>query len=297
MVRWTTGAVAAVALGFAAPAAAQDADWSGFYIGVNATGSRDKVSAEADLQVNQISNLVVTGRGIVVVPATGRDLDASGNDTSAFGGAQVGYQWQAGTIVFGAEAEFDPFERSAAVSQAYALPATILAPASTADAMRDVSIGNQWSVRARLGAALGRTLVYATGGYASARARLTSIDSYTNPGGPTPPGSGGPGNPTFNSGPEGPVVTTASARRNMGGWTGGIGVEQALGRRFSAALEYRHTDLGAKDFSPTNTATVNTGPETRGDNGATGILGNVQSGPTRIQLQSDAVSLRLNFRF
>lgn len=278
----------------AAPAAAQNRDWSGFYIGANVAGSRDKVAADATLQIAQVSNLFVAGRGIVVVPGTSRELDASDSGTNGFGGAQAGYQWQSGAIVFGAEAEFDPFGRTATVSQAYTLPFTVLTPVTTVAAQRDVRVNNQWSIRARLGIAFGNTLAYATGGYASARARMTSIDSFTNPGGPGAPNTDGS---TFNGGPEGPVVTTASARRNMGGWTGGLGIEQALGSHLSVALEFRHTDLGARDFTPTNATTVNTGPEMRGTNGATGLLGSVASGTTRIQLDSDALSLRLNFRF
>lgn len=277
-----------------APAFAQNGSWSGFYIGANGTGAHDRVSAEATLQINQISNLFVAGRGIVVVPGTTRQLDASESETNWFGGVQAGYQWQAGAIVFGAEAEYDPLGRNATVSQTFTLPITILAPATTVTATRDVRINSQWSVRGRIGVAFGRTLAYATAGYASARTRMTSIDSYTNPGGAGAPNTDGS---TFNGGPEGPVVTTASARRSMGGWTGGVGIEQALGSQLSVALEFRHTNLGARDFTPTNATTVNTGPETRGTNGATGLLGSVANGPTRSQLDSNAVSLRLNFRF
>jgi outer membrane immunogenic protein len=294
MIRWISGPVAAVVLALPSAASAQDYQWTGFYIGANAAGSRDKAGADATLNINQISNLVVAGRGLVVVPGTTRDLDASSSQTNAFGGAQAGYQWQSGAIVFGAEVEFDPFSSTASVSQTQTLPITILTPVTTIDSTRDVRINNQWSIRARLGIAFGSTLAYAAGGYASARARATSVDSFTNPGGPGAPNTDGS---TFNGGPEGPVLTTASDRRNMGGWTGGLGAEQALGAHFSLALEYRHTDLGAKNFTLANQATVNTGPESHGTNGATGLLGSVSTGPTRISLRSDAVSLRLNFRF
>lgn len=286
--------LAASAVSIASPAHAQNRTWSGFYIGANVAGSRDRVGAEATLQITQVSNLFVTGRGIVVVPGTTRPLDASDRRTNWLGGAQAGYQWQSGPVVFGAEAEYDPFGRTATAAQTQTLPITVLTPVTTVASQRAVRINNQWSIRARLGIAFGNTLAYATAGYASARARMTSVDSFTNPGGPGAPNTDGS---TFNGGPEGPVVTTASARRNMSGWTGGVGIEQALGSRFSVALEYRHTDLGTGDFTPTNAATVNTGPEMRGSNGATGILGSVASGPTRIQLDSDALSLRLNFRF
>lgn len=284
---------AAAALLTASGANAQT-EWGGFYIGANAAGSRDGISADATLQINQISNLFVAGRGIIIVPATSRPFNASRSETNWFGGAQAGYQWQTGNIVFGAEAEYDPFSRNASVSQSQSLPPTILSPSTAVAAERDVRLNNQWSIRARFGVAFGGTLAYATGGYAAARARVRSIDSFTNPGGPGAPNTDGT---TFDGGPEGPVLTTASERRNMGGWTAGIGLEQALGAHFSIALEYRHTDLGAGNFTLANQTTVNTGPESRGSNGATGLLGNVSTGPTRVQLDSDALSLRLNYRF
>jgi outer membrane immunogenic protein len=285
--------IAAIAL-LGSASAAQAQSWTGFYIGVNGQGSRDRVAADATLQIQQISGLFVTGRGIVIVPGTTRDFAASRRETSWSGGAQLGYQWQSGNIVFGAEADFDPFHRDLGLAQSQQLPPTALTPAATIDSVRNVRLDQEWTARARLGIAFGGTLAYATGGYANARARATSIDSFTNPGGPAAACSPAPCQ--ANLGPEGPVVTTASARHRMGGWTGGLGLEQQLGAHFSLGLEYRHSDLGAKDFAGTQT-TVNTGPETHGDNGGTGSLGQVSTGPTHLSLRTDALSLRLNFRF
>lgn len=285
---------AAAALVSATAASATPPNWTGFYVGVNGTGSRDKVDASGTLQIQQISGLFVTGRGIVIVPGTTLPFAASHNETNWGGGGQLGYQWQSGNFVFGAEADYDPFHRNVAVAQSQQLPPTALTPATTIDSVRDVRINGEWSIRARLGVAFGGTLAYATGGYANARGRVTNVDSFTNPGGPAAPCT-----PACqaNLGPEGPVVTTGSAHRNMGGWTGGLGVEQALGAHFSIALEYRHTDLGSKDFTPSGGTVVNTGPETHGNNGGTGSLGQVSPGPTNISLTTDALSLRLNFRF
>jgi outer membrane immunogenic protein len=283
---------AIAALGSASAAQAQS--WTGFYIGANAQGSRDRVAADATLQIQQISGLFVTGRGIVIVPGTTRDFAASHRETNWSGGGQLGYQWQSGNVVFGAEADFDPFRRDLSVAQSQQLPPTAITPATTIDSVRNVRLDQEWTARARLGIAFGGTLAYAAGGYANARARVTSIDSFTNPGGPAAPCT-----PACqaNLGPEGPVVTTGSARHRMGGWTGGGGVEQQLGAHFSLALEYRHSDLGAKDFTPASVTTVNTGPETHGNNGGTGSLGQVSGGATHLSLRTDALSLRLNFRF
>ena len=50
-------------------------------------------------------------------------------------------------------------------------------------------------------------------------------------------------------------------------------------------------------FTLSNQTTVNTGPETKGDNGGTGILGSVSTGPTLISLKSDSFGVRVNFHF
>lgn len=278
------------------PVNAQE-EWKGFYAGGNGFVSSDQSAASAALQINQISNLFVSGRGIVVVPGTTRDFTASKRKTNGNGGVQTGYQWQAGKFVFGGEADLNPFHRTFSVSQSFQIPNTILAPASTVTAQRDAQLSSELSLRGRAGVAFGKTLVYGTVGYDNARVQLKYTDSYTNPGGITPAGCGTAPNVCFNSGPEGPVITTASQSKNMGGWTAGAGVEQKFGKRLSIGFEYRYTDLGSKTFTPANAATANTGPETVGTNGATGLLGSVVSGPTRISLKSDSFGVRVNFHF
>lgn len=282
------------------PSSPQVHNWTGFYIGGNGYGSRDRVSADANLLVTQISGLFVASIGIIIVPGTERTLASSGNHTGWGGGGQAGYQWQSGKVVFGVEGDFDPFHRTASVSQSQQLVHTVLQPIDTIDVRRDVRLSRELSIRGRIGVAFGSNLVYGTGGYANARARVMSIDSFTDPGGPgqvsgcllgfSPPC-------IFNGGPEGPVVTTASESHNMGGWTVGGGLDHALGRHYSIGVEYRHTSLGSKVFTLATQTTTNTGPEKRGTNGGTGVLGSVSTGPTRISLRSDAISVRFNFHF
>src|SRR6185436_19159749 len=98
--RWTMkkyllGAVAVIA--FAAPAAAADIaalyDWSGFYIGANGGwGSSRKCW---DINNN--------GGGVIAPVAAEGCHDATGG----VAGGQIGYRWQAGTWVFGLEAQGD----------------------------------------------------------------------------------------------------------------------------------------------------------------------------------------------
>ena len=150
--------------------------------------------------------------------------------------------------------------------------------------------------RARSATPSAARLVYATGGYASARLSAFAIDTFTNPGGPA--ASCAPAPCQANLGPEGPNTTTSSnARGTVGGWRAGLGVDQRLGRHFSIGLEYLHTDFGAHDLTFHSSVTSFAGTFTHGDNGATGTHGQVNTAATRVAMTTDAIGLRLNFRF
>jgi opacity protein-like surface antigen len=288
--------IAAAAALLTASAASAQTSWTGFYFGVNGFGSRENLRASDTLLITQISNLQVTGRGLVVVPGTTLPLNASGHKTEADWGAQLGFQWQSGQFVFGAEADGDPFHHNVSASQSQQLPPTALTPSTTIASTREVQMDRIWSVRARLGYAFGRTLVYATGGYASARLSAFAIDTFTNPGGPA--ASCAPAPCQANLGPEGPNITTSSnARGTVGGWRAGLGVDQRLTRHLSIGLEYLHTDFPAHDLIFHSSVTSFAGTFTHGDNGATGTHGQINTAATRVAVTTDAIGLRLNFRF
>src|SRR3981081_1528455 len=102
------GTVGLAALGMAAPASAADLaarpytkapppmmaalyDWSGFYLGVNGGGGWGRKCGDR-----------TTGIGGAFLAAEGCH-DATG----AVAGGQIGYRWQAGSWVFGIEAQGD----------------------------------------------------------------------------------------------------------------------------------------------------------------------------------------------
>jgi outer membrane immunogenic protein len=283
------------ALSVTAPATAEDARWSGFYVGGNASGSHDTMQTRSTLDITQISNLFVTGRGLVVVPGTIQPVSVSKKKTSFTGGVQAGYQFQTGNIVIGIEGDFDPFSRNSRAGTSFNLPPTALTPATAITAQSNLRINNAWSLRARLGLALNKTLIYGTGGYASARARMKAVGTFTNPGGLAANCSPAPCQADL--GPEGPVVSTAHDNKTLGGWTIGLGAEQALNEHLSVGLEFRHTDFGSKRFSLHDPSVTNTGPETVGDDAGHGTIGFVSAGSTRVHMRSDALGLKLNWGF
>lgn len=79
------------------------------------------------------------------------------------------------------------------------------------------------SVRARVGYAIDRTLIYGTGGYAFTNAELTDR------------------------------ATGESDDKTFNGWTIGAGFEHAFTDNFIGRAEYRYTDYGDKDLMGVNT--------------------------------------------
>jgi len=83
------------------------------------------------------------------------------------------------------------------------------------------------SIRGRLGYAVGRRLLYATGGWA-----LADIDNT---------GQVASLSPFF-------TPSTSHAGGMIGGWTAGGGFESFVTRRLTVRIEYRHTSFDAKGF-------------------------------------------------
>jgi opacity protein-like surface antigen len=281
------------------------ADWSGFYAGGSVSGSSGQTKATATLLVNQISNLTVIGRGLVVVPGTTLPLAASRHKSTWSGGVNAGYNWQHGKFVIGPEVSVEPFHQTFRVSQSAQLTSTALTPVTTISAERAVRLTTAFSFRMRAGATWKNNLIYGLGGYSFARARVSSIDSFTNPGGLAAQGVCGAQNTPcqFNSGAEGPVITTASQNSNLSGFAVGGGFERKLNKQWSVGFEYSHTMYGSKTYALSSQTTKNTGPETLGEPlfvdgfGIHGLLGNVSTGPTKISLRVDTFGGRVNFHF
>jgi len=127
--------------------------WSGFYVGVNAGygfGDSDN------------SFFVPTGTFVTAPGATGVVSFTDEND-GFVGGAQVGYNFQFGSFVVGAEADLQFADLGNNDGVAF-IPAGF--PATYVPAGRGSDLEWFGTVRARAGFAFDRMLVYATGGFA-----------------------------------------------------------------------------------------------------------------------------------
>jgi len=126
-------------------------------------------------------------------------------------GGTVGYNWQAGAIVYGLEADWDWSNVKGSVTCA------VIATCTTS---------SDWlaTFRGRVGYAFDRWLPYVTlgGAYANVKA-TTSL----------------------------PILgLSTSTSKSQLGWTAGVGLEYALMGNWTAKLEYLYVDLGSFDAGP-----------------------------------------------
>lgn len=143
-------------------------------------------------------------------PGSTVDSDISGDDRGADGllyGGDVGYDWQAGRVIIGAEAELTGSTGKVSNSPADAAALGF----GRVKAGRDIYAG------ARLGTLLNpTTMIYAKGGYANTRLDLTASDGTTETG----------------------------THYNLDGFRVGAGIEKSIGRHTYAKLEYRYSNYG-----------------------------------------------------
>src|SRR6516164_3457542 len=192
-------------------------EWTGIYFGANAgygwaQGSSNTVfGGGAANTALLIPAGATTPFGLGATELGGTSLLSSSSPRGGIAGGQVGFNWQAGMVVFGAEFDAQWSGQSNAVS----LICTPPMPGCTAT--EAVKIRSLTTGRARIGLAFDWLMPYVTAGGALVNAR---DDLTVNVGGATgsfPPLSG----------------TTL-------GWTAGAGVDVALSSNWSARFEYLH---------------------------------------------------------
>jgi outer membrane immunogenic protein len=178
-------------------------DWTGFYVGANMG-----YGAASDPLHVSFTPAADGGEQPTMAPAGG------------LGGAQLGYNFQAGRWVLGAEGDL----QASALRQS-SMCFDFCNPAITFRAAQQLS----WfaTARARVGYTMGPALIYATGGAAFTNVR-TSLSSTS---------------PSFPTGTPSTVMGTFNDART--GWVLGGGIEAALGEHWTAKVEYLYMDFGS----------------------------------------------------
>jgi outer membrane immunogenic protein len=178
-------------------------NWGGIYIGINGGYG--------------------FGSSSWTVPA-GDTSPGSFNTNGALAGGTLGANFQTGQFVFGIEGDGDWSDIKGSVSGA----SSAACLASTA-ASCTYQTSNDWlaTLRARVGVAWDRVLIYGTGGGAAGDIKA----NWTAPG-----------------------VTGAATSNSEFGWTAGAGLEFGITDNVTAKVEYLYVDLQNGSFSCTAAA-------------------------------------------
>jgi outer membrane immunogenic protein len=175
---------------------AQNYDWSGFYIGVEG------------------------GFGFGRLDWTYNGLGTTANHNTAGGliGGTIGYNWQAGSMVFGLEAD----GAWASITGATACPAGGFNCRST------INTVSTW--RARLGQSWGPVMAYITGGAIGVEQNLRTVS---------------------------PAGVVAGSNNYGIGWTAGGGFEYMFAQNWSLKGEALYFDTGRRNYDVDSGLTVN----------------------------------------
>jgi outer membrane immunogenic protein len=154
-------------------------------------------------------------------PAVGSN---SASSSSWMAGAQLGYNWQRGSLVYGFETDISGLDLDSRMNTT--LPRQFnFAPPVTANTSSNID----WygTVRGRLGWAAGPILFYGTGGLAYGRMGVNStlFDSFT------------------------PNILNTQSSSVKTGWVAGFGVEYLLRPNVILNLGYQYVDLGTTSLT------------------------------------------------
>lgn len=228
-------------------------DWTGFYAGVQLGGAFGSSDGFFALDSN------LDGR-------FGDDFPAFTNETGDFdsgfvGGAHIGYDWQAGNIVFGVIADISAADIGDFQTGRSGTPA-------------DYTINRELDYlatgRGRIGYAFTeRFLAYATGGVA-----IGGVDE------------------SFESN-TGAIVSTRGGDDTYLGYTVGGGLETKITPSISVGLEYLYTNLGDSDY----TVNLSGAPGTGAGNAFSSVAGSTDARGSDEDFDFHTVQLKLSYRF
>ena len=226
--------------------------------------------------------------------------------TGFIGGAQAGYNFQRGHVVFGPEVDIGYMNISASGSHAY-VPGSctgnytagtkqVTYNAANGDAQlcnvnaKYSSSGDLYGdLTARLGYSMDRTLFYVKGGAAFLDADVKAQYAGQNCTTLTP---GSKGSCAFTAGAGGPSMFSAGQSGTLAGWTIGGGAEYAISPSWLFKAEYQHFDFGTVSYSYAPAAYV---IPCTGCSHTGGHYTSTISGKTDASITADAVTLGVNY--
>lgn len=237
-------------------------NWSGMYVGLNAgyTWSQNRT------RYNYALSGAPDAADIAEFNAAGLVPSSFGGARGGFtGGAQLGYNYQFGTLLFGFEGDLQYLDSKRSASQSF----------SFVDATDNISIVTgarsrlDWlgTVRARAGLTFDRALIYATGGLAIGRSKDGTSISSTG----------------ISNGVPYAGVWRGERTGTRVGWALGGGIEYAITQSLSLKAEYLYYDLGTTRYAVAGSST----------DPAEGFLGGV----AKAKLNGSLARVGLNWKF
>ncbi|MBV9518898.1 MAG: porin family protein [Hyphomicrobiales bacterium] len=214
-----------------APAYIPAFTWTGFYAGLN---------AGVGWENNNRTNTLPLG----AIPVGGFFPSSSSNHAGFVGGAQAGYNYQFGVgqgVVIGAETDFDFADLGR--NKNNQVPFTLAQfPGTTFFPGTGHSNGNYLgTVRARIGYAFDRILIFGTGGLAYGNIGRNRDNSFTSV---TAAGFPNPVNGAISATPQTISFGSSGSSSTRAGWTLGGGVEYAVWQNWTVKAEYLYYNLG-----------------------------------------------------
>lgn len=199
--------------------------WEGFYAGIQAGYG---FGSTGQVQLDPFTNPALIAAFTPAGAPNGSSFNANGDFSNGFvGGVHIGYDWQAGNIVYGALLDLNYTDISDEQRAFSRSPAPYIIS-------RDVDY--LATLRGRVGYAFSDSFLgYVTGGLA-----YGDVDFGYRQGALSPAST----------------VTTSGGQDSDFGYTIGGGAEARLTRNWSFGVEYLYTNLGGNDF----TANLQGGP-------------------------------------
>lgn len=197
-------------------------NWSGFYIGGNLGGG----FADGHYTLSPDGCFLTGLCGGAITNNPLRTFTVNNSNTFFIGGAQAGYNWQAGKWVFGLEGDINYNGWNQNSNNIYTLVAPLAGTFTSA-----VNTKLNWfgTVRGRVGVAVSPALmIFGTGGLAYGQVSSSTLGA-------------------FSIGVADTYAGTASSTR--AGWTVGGGGEWFFAPNWSAKAEYLYVDLGKLNYA------------------------------------------------
>jgi outer membrane immunogenic protein len=228
-----------VSIAAAGGANAQDNRWAGLYGGLNVgygKGNADFNSFAAPCA--DVGNCYFNNAANLTRLSSGGTANLS--DSKAVGGLQAGYNWQAGTVVFGIEGDIGQMKMSGTSVSTFDSTDGRNRPTVFGSG---VGFSTDWlaTLRGKIGVSVTpNVLLYGTAGLAFSRATIaqaysqqTALTGFSN------------------------VIGTSVEDTKLG-YTLGAGAEVALDRNWSIKAEYLYVNLGSMDASSKLTDSTST---------------------------------------